>query len=220
MNQLKTLTILWVLFFTFGNAHAVIVTDTVSGTVSQFLDATDYAGNPSIPPFITDLQGNVVDARVVSGITVIDLFKITYDTDLKKPVGTSGIFLIDQLVSLEWSSAMQNLFFVPEANPVPYGGGILPWISAQGPGPFVVLNSAEQATRFQFSDEVNGVETTIWTSWAEGSAVTMHSPLEHKTSLKFSDINVVSSPVPVPGALLLFGSGLLGLLGVGNWRRR
>ena len=214
MKQLKMLVILWGLFFTIGNAHAFIVTDTISGTVSQFLDATDYSGlDLSTPKFTKDFQGNIIDPRIISGITVIDLFEITYNTDLKKPVGTSGTFLIDDLISLTWSGSMMDLLY-DNHNPIPYGGGTLPWISPQGAGPFVVLNSAEQATRYQFSDELNGIETTVWSFWADGSAVTMHSLIGHKTALKFSDITVATSSVPVPGTLGLLTIGLLTIIGL------
>lgn len=36
----------------------------------------------------------------------------------------------------------------------------------------------------------------------------------------FTKFTVTSAPVPIPGALVLFGSGLIGLVGIGRMRRR
>lgn len=72
----------------------------------------------------------------------------------------------------------------------------------------------EQGALLIFSDEICGSMTP--SSWCTRNAIVKSPPGE---SLVNSTYETSPSTVPIPAAILLFGSGLLGLIGI-SWRKQ
>ncbi|MCP3874398.1 MAG: PEP-CTERM sorting domain-containing protein [Desulfobacteraceae bacterium] len=188
---------LFAIFLTIGSAQAYLATELVRGTVAEVLDRTDPDNPISIPD---PLVGQT-----------IDLFEITYETEI-----------IDQLPNFPDSililspEVIQNLWFQ-------YGGGDA---SVANPSPhFGVYNFGLQYMAYQLVEF--DVAMTIYKNYPQSSAMTFYGEdlvlsddIYPRTTIKFSSIEVVGSPVPVPGSLSLLGLGLFVVTGFRRQNKR
>ncbi len=189
MKKLILISTIWVLlmFFTLGSAQAYLTTDLVSGTISGISDRTDpLSPIPLGHPFI--------------GVT-IDLFEITYDTEIVDQSSTPEAFVF-------WSDDMFVNFIFP------YGG----YFGDNKPDDDrlnVVYDPGVMIYQYVEFDAA----MTIYQASPTFSAITLYAPDYDingtKHTIYFSGISVVpGNPVPVPGSLGLLGLGLLAIIGV------